>query len=156
MIIAQSFVQQHFVEQAGLVMHGAPPAAVPQHQATKKQKTQHLSLPAPPAVTAQPISQASGVPPEIPKQIRHIIKANVPAAAAQQAIARHEKQNEQAFKIAFSRYCKNCFAAGRGLVEHKLNVCRKDGNKCVLDSPRCQAGKHWIGDCPKMREQFKA
>ena len=47
MIIAQSFVQQHFVEQAALVMRGAPPAAMPQPQANKRQKTQHLSLPAP-------------------------------------------------------------------------------------------------------------
>ena len=96
-----------------------------------------------------------GGPIDIPKQVRHIIKPGLSAAAAQQAIAKHESKNEAAFKLVFSRICKNCFAAGRGLVDHELNVCRKLGHPCVLNCPRCQAGKHWIGDCPKMRDQFK-
>ena len=158
MIIAQSFVQQRFVEQAALVMRGPTPTFVPQNQDNKRRKTQQASLPAPtqpPAFSAPPATQTSGGPIDIPKQVRHIIKPGLSAAAAQQAIAKHEKQHEAAFKLVFSRICRNCFAAGKGLVDHKINECRKFGNPCVLNCPRCQAGKHWIGDCPKMRNQFK-
>ena len=57
--------------------------------------------------------------------------------------------DKKALYMVFSLCCKNCFAAGRGWVQHKLNVCRKT-NPCVIECLKCNNGSaHWLEDCPQ-------
>lgn len=46
--------------------------------------------------------------------------------------------------------CRNCFAAGKGLVKHTVAACAKLGNSCHIECPHslCDGGSHWVSDCP--------
>ena len=71
-------------------------------------------------------------------------------AQANAAIRAAFDLDKKASYLVFSLYCKNCYAAGRGWVQHKLSACRKANNPCALECLKCSNGSiHWIEDCPR-------
>ena len=88
------------------------------------------------------------VKPSIPDSLMRFLKPGLNPVQANQAMREAFLVDETGLFKIFRVYCKNCLAAGRGLVQHGLSDCRKANNVCALECLKCKDGSmHWIEDC---------
>ena len=161
LMVAHSMVQQYFVQTAASsVRHPLP---LPSHmtgdvQSNKRAKldnnTKGRGKQTPALPKYKPMGQdkpnkdslAAG---SIPSSIKRLLKDNLTVAQANSAMRAAFDLDKKASYLVFSMFCKNCYAAGRGWVQHKLSVCRKS-HPCSLECSKCNNGSiHWLEECPR-------
>ena len=82
-------------------------------------------------------------------QLRKLFVKPANADQANQILFEAVMIDRQGVWKIFRKHCRNCWAAGRGWIEHKLGECRKAGNVCIIDCFKCGPNKrHWLEDCP--------
>ena len=88
----------------------------------------------------------------VPPHLKNYIKPGLNVVQANKALRDAVGVDKQTLYAIFNKWCRNCWAAGRGWMGHQLSACRQAGTPCALECPACGNGAyHWAEDCPKKK-----